>query len=187
VADPGSHARHDRYAIADALGGGALPSTLAACPACRTLHGDLLALQLAVRAAWAPRRPRDLRLTTTDAIRLQQRCWRRLIGSVGTQRDALTRPLALSFTGLGLAGLLLTTVPAGLSMGASGAAGPAAPAELHKTMASPKTPSPVAGPTDARDEPMPADPLPGLSIGLLAIGAALFAMRHVARRVNGVR
>ena len=184
MADPGSHARHDRYAIADALGGGALPSTLLACPACRTLHGDLLTLQLAVRAAWAPRRPRDLRLTTADAIRLQQRRWRRPIGSVGTQRDALTRPLALSFTGLGLAGLLLTTVPAGLSMGASGAA---APAELHTTMISPETPSPVAGPTDVRDEPMPADPLSGLSIGLLAIGAALFATRHVARRGNGVR
>jgi hypothetical protein len=184
VADPGSHARHDRYAIADALGGGALPSTLAGCPACRTLHGDLLTLQLAVGAAWAPRRPRDLRLTTADAIRLQQRRWRRLIGSVGTQRDALTRPLALSFTGLGLAGLLLATVPAGLSMGASGAA---TPPELHTTMIAPETPSPVAGATDVRDERMPADPLPGLSMGLLAIGAALFATRHVARRVNGVR
>ena len=184
MADHGSHARHDRFAVADAIGGGELPSTLTTCPACRALHVDLLALQLAVRAAWSPRRERDHRLTTADAIHLRRGRWRRLIGTIGTPRDALTRPLALSFTGLGLAGLLLTTVPAGLSMGASSAA---APAELNETMIAVQTPSPVAGTTDMRDQPMPADPLPSLSIGLLAIGAALFATRHVARRVNEVR
>jgi anti-sigma factor RsiW len=181
VADPGSHARHDRFAIADAIGGGVLPSTLATCPACRALHIDLVTLQLAVRAAWSPRRERDLRLTTADAIRLQRGRWRWLVGAIGTPRDVLTRPLALSFTGLGLAGLLLTTVPTGLSMGASGAA----PAAEYHTMITAETPSPRAG-TDIGQAPVPADPLPGLSIGLLAVGAALFATRHMARRVNGV-
>jgi hypothetical protein len=184
VADHGSHARHDRFAVADTIGGGALPSTLRTCPACRALHVDLLTLQLAVRAAWCPRRERDHRLTAADAIRLQRGRWRRLFGAIGTPRDTLTRPLALSFTGLGLAGLLLTTLPAGLSMGASSAA---APAELDKTMIAGQTPPPIAGTTDMRDEPVAADPLPSLSIGLLAIGGALFATRHVARRVNEVR
>jgi hypothetical protein len=73
-------------------------------------------------------------------------------------------------------------VPTGLSMRASGAA---APAEYH-TMITAETPSPGAG-TDIGQAPAPADPLLGLSIGLLAVGAALIATRHVARRVNGVR
>jgi hypothetical protein len=184
VADPGSHTRHDRFAVADAIGGGAPPPTLTICPACRALHVDLLTVQLAVRAAWVPRRQRDHRLTAADAIRLQRGRWRRLIDTIGTPRDALTRPLALSFTGLGLAGLLLTAVPAGLSMGASSAAAPAA---RHTMVIASETQSPMAGTADMRDEPIPADPLPSLSIGLLAIGAALFATRHVARRVNGVR
>jgi hypothetical protein len=182
--------RHDRFAIAEAIGGGSLPSTIGSCPACRTLHVDLLTLQLAVRAAWAPRRPRDLRLSASDAARLQRGRWRRLLQTIGTPRDVLTRPLALSFTGLGLAGLLLTTVPAGLWMGASGAA---APVELHRTMIAAETPAPVAGPaTDQRDapaptDPAPANPLPNLSIGLLTLGAALFAVRRLARSPEGVR
>lgn len=184
MADPGSHARHDRFAIADAIGGGALPATLATCPACRALLVDLVTLQLAVRTGWSPRRERDLRLTAADAIRLQRGRWRGVFGTIGTPRDPLTRPLALSFTGLGLAGLLLTTVPAGLSMGAGSAA---APTELNRTMIAAQTPPPIAGAADVRDEPVPADSLPSLSIGLLAIGAALFATRHVARRVNEVR
>jgi anti-sigma factor RsiW len=184
VGDHGSHARHDRFAIADAIGDGAPPSTLGTCPACRALHVDLLTLQRAVRAAWAPRRERDLRLAVADAARLQRGRWRRMLETVGTPRDVLTRPLALSFTGLGLAGLLLTAVPAGLSMGASGVA---APAELHKMSIAAETPLPMAGATDARDESVPADPLPGLSIGLLAIGTSLLAVRRMARHVNGVR
>jgi hypothetical protein len=184
VADHGSHARHDRFAIADAIGGGAPPSTLGTCRACRTLGLDLLTLQLAVRAAWAPRRERDLRLTLADAARLRRGLWRRMLEMVGTPRDVLTRPLALSFTGLGLAGLLLTVVPADLSMGASSAA---APAELHEMAIAAGSPRPMAGTIDARDESVPADPLSAPSIGLLALGTSLLAVRRVARRVNGVR
>ncbi|HEV8281250.1 MAG TPA: hypothetical protein VGQ02_05290 [Candidatus Limnocylindrales bacterium] len=191
MADHGSHVRHDRFAIAGAIGGGALPSTIGSCPACRALHVDLLTLQGAVRAAWVPRRTRDLRLTIADPSRLRHR-WRRLVGMIGTPRDALTRPLALSFTSLGLAGLLLTAVPAGLPMGAAGAAAP----ELDRTMVAagslaplstvPQPPT-IGGATAARDEAAPPNPLPGLSFGLLTIGAALFVVRRVARGVGGVR
>jgi hypothetical protein len=183
VADHGSHARHDRFAIADAVGGGAPPSTLGTCPACRTLGLDLVTLRLAVQAAWAPRRERDLRLTLADAARLRRGLWRRMFEMVGTPRDVLTRPLALSFTGLGLAGLLLTAVPADLSMGASSAA---APAELQTSIAA-GSPRPMAGTLDARDGSVPADPLSAPSIGLLALGTSLLAVRRVARHVNGVR
>lgn len=193
MAEHGSHARHDPFAIADSIGGGMLPATIGTCPACRALHIDLLTLQGAIRAAWAPRRTRDLRLTDADSARLQRSRWRRLIGAIGTPRDVLTRPLALSFTSLGLVGLLLTAVPAGLSMSAGGAA---APAELNRAPAAAESPSPLAAASaapsdmagttatspvlDAAEQP---DPLPGLSIGLLTLGAALFAVRRLARKV----
>jgi hypothetical protein len=183
VGDRGSHARHDRFAIAAAIGGGAIPSTISACPACSALQIDLMTLQLAVRAAWTPRRERDLRLTVAEAARLQRGRVRRLLEIIGTPRDALTRPLALSFTGLGLAGLLFTAVPGGMSMGASGGA---APADLRPTIAS-ETQLPIVGATDTHDEPVQADPRPGLSIGLLTIGAALFVVRRTARSLNRVR
>lgn len=193
MADHGSHARHDRFAIADAIGGGTLPATIGTCPACRSLHIDLLMLQGAIRSAWAPRGTRDLRLTVADAARLQRRHWRQLLGMIGTERDALTRPLALSFTSLGLVGLLLTAVPAGLSMTAGGAA---SSVELNRAAVTAESPVPlatgIAAPSDMAGTAVPVldpaeqpDPLPGLSIGLLTLGAALFAVRRVA--LIGVR
>jgi hypothetical protein len=184
VGDHGSHARHDRFAIVDAIGGGAIPSTIGTCPACSALHIDLMTLQLAVRAAWTPRRERDLRLTVAGAARLQRGRVRRLLETIGTPRDALTRPLALSFTGLGLAGLLLMAVPTGMSIDANGAA---APVELDRTMVAAEPAAPIAGAVATLDEPASTDPLPGLSIGLLTIGAALFVVRRAAHTGNGVR
>lgn len=190
MADHGSHGRHDRFAIADSVGGGALPATIGTCPACRTLHLDLLTLQGALRVAWVPRRTMDLRLTLADAARLRRRRWRQLLGMVGSPRDALTRPFALSFTGLGLAGLLLTAVPAGLPMGAAGAApqvelnGARVASESAPPTSTVSAPDPAI---DIRDEVRPPNLLPGLSVGLLMIGAMIFTVRRVARRVEGVR
>jgi hypothetical protein len=189
VADHGSHARHDRFAIADSIGGGTVPGTIGTCPACRALHIDLLTLQGAIRAAWVPSRTRDLRLTVADATRLHRRRWRRLFETIGTPRDVLTRPLALCFTSLGLVGLLLTAVPAGFPMGAGGAA---APAELNATKVTVESPAPSAAtmttPSDTAGTILRMDapterpnPLAGVSVGLLALGAALFAARRLAR------
>jgi hypothetical protein len=192
VADLGSHARHDRFAIADALGGGAAPATIRVCPACGALHADLVDLQRALRDAWVPRRTRDLYLTLADANRLRRTGWRRLIASVGTRRDTITRPLALSLTGLGLAGLVLSTVPAVLPIGsASGAAS----AEHDRTTAAAgpgaSTPTDPAAAntmtTDAPDTVGPPGPVAGFSIGLLGMAGAIFVARRAARRLDGVR
>ena len=192
MADHGSHARHDRFAIADAVGGGALPSTLRTCPTCGTLHADLISLQRAVREAWVPRRTRDLRLTLRDATRLRKHRLRRLVERIGTQADPITRPLALSLTGLGLAGLMLSTVPSVFPMGSAGAA----PVELGRVPAPTigpvsSPPSGVAGSAMAvaqvRDTTEPANSLPGLSVGMLGIGTAIFIVRRVAHRPEGVR
>ena len=191
MADHGSHARHDRFAIADAIGGGLLPATLGTCPACGALHGDLLTLQRSIREAWVPRRSRNLHLSLTDADRLRRRGWQRLVAAIGSQGDVITRPLALSFTGLGLAGLLLSTVPSVLPFASAGAA----PYEISRTTVhaapgaamAPPTDAPITDVADAPGTPAPASALPGVSIGLLGMGAAILLVRRVARGVDGMR
>ncbi len=127
------HAAHDRTLIAalstrdpglseaeraqaDALRAG--------CPECARLHDDLVALATALPTTATPARSRDFTLTPADAERLRRTGLRGWLGRVGTSRDVLTRPLAIGFTTLGLAGLLVATAPTLLpaSSGASGGA-----------------------------------------------------------------
>ena len=103
MADRGSHARHDRFAIADAVGGGTIPTTIASCPSCGALHADLLADPRGASAMrGSPVRPRDFALAGRRRATPTRPLWRRLMDAIGTSRDAVTRPLALSLTGLGL-------------------------------------------------------------------------------------
>jgi hypothetical protein len=210
VADSGSHARHDRFAIADAIGGGRLPSTVRSCPACGLLHADLLTIQGAVRNAWVPILARDLRLSVADAIRLRRRSWRQRFALVGSAHDLVTRPLALSFAALGLAGLLLTSTTAGSRTSGSGAApaemyhaatgdtsgvsvagAPSAAASIGTDVRS-KTPAPIepgAGSAIAPD-PRPSErdrSLSALSLAMLGLGAGTFLVRRLASRSRAVR
>jgi hypothetical protein len=181
VAEALSHARHDRFTIAAAIGGGAAPATVVTCPHCGALHRDLLALQTALRHAWTPKRPRDLRLDATVVAALRPALWRRLLGVIGSSRDAITRPLAVGLTGVGIVGVVLTSTAYGLG----GMSGDAASAEVAiKAAGGPTAPSadaPVA------QEPAPADPVLVISTGALAAGGGLFVLRRVAARVRGVR
>ncbi|MFL5717658.1 MAG: anti-sigma factor family protein [Chloroflexota bacterium] len=72
------HDGHDPALVASLfdgdLGGGDLATAqlwVATCPACASLHADLLALSQATRAQPTPSRPRDYRLTPDDAARLR--------------------------------------------------------------------------------------------------------------------
>jgi hypothetical protein len=130
----GGHARHDRFAIAEALGGGPLPPTVGLCPACGALHRDLLSIQTVLRHAWVPRRPRDLRLTTADVARLRPVLWLRLLLLLGSSRDTTTRPLAVALTSLGIAGFALANVSLA-TIGTSGAAAASAPPESATSVA----------------------------------------------------
>jgi hypothetical protein len=91
------------------------------CPACAELVADLLAIASATAALPPPRRTRDFRLTEADAARLRPAGWRGLVGRFGSPTFAFTRPLAAGMATLGIAGLLLATIPSGLG-GASTAA-----------------------------------------------------------------
>jgi len=117
------HAAHDRISIAALAGrdpdlsdtqAAAARALLVACSECARLHADLLALALALPTATTPARPRDFTLTAADAERLRPRGLRRWLTLIGTSRDTITRPLAIGFTTLGLAGLLVATVPGAL-------------------------------------------------------------------------
>lgn len=204
MADHGSHVRHDRFAIAEAVGTEFLPVTLRSCPACGALHADLLSLQRAVREAWTPSRPRDLRLSVADALRLRRRSWRQRFALIGGPGDALTRPFALSFTALGLIGLLLTTIPVGLSMGSAGAStelGRTTIAVAPEPSAAASGPAVVSAPgaslagdpgvamTTAQDARRvhPPNPLPLFSAVLLVIGAAILGLRRLASFTRAMR
>jgi anti-sigma factor RsiW len=133
------HATHDRLLVAsladrtiEAAERARAEAQIAACDACARLHQDLRALVAATRELPVPSRPRDFTLSAADAERLRVRGWRRILGVFGSAGDVFSRPLAIGLTTLGLAGLLLGTVPGALSGLASGPASPlsaGAPAE----------------------------------------------------------
>ncbi len=89
---------------------------LASCPGCSELAADLAAIRLATAALPAPRRMRDFRLTDADAARLSPTRWRRFLGWLAAPGSAV-RPLAGGLAAIGVAGLLLTTVPGILQPG----------------------------------------------------------------------
>jgi hypothetical protein len=127
------HAAHDRTLVAAAaandLEGAALAEAterLASCPDCAALHADLLAIASALGELPAPVRSRDFTITAEQAAALRPTGWRRLVAGFRSPRGAIVRPLAVTFTTLGLVGLLLAAVPAAVPLGMLGGAGDAA-------------------------------------------------------------
>ncbi len=126
------HASHDTILVSS-LADHSLPAAeraaaealVATCSQCADLQADLLALRAATRAMPTPTRPSDYTLTEGDAARLRSGGWRRFVAILGTSRDALSRPLAVGLTTLGLVGLLVTAAPSFMMGSASSGAAPA--------------------------------------------------------------
>jgi cytochrome c551/c552 len=121
------HEAHDRLLIASLVDRSIADPERAraleqvrACGACAELHAELVALSAATKALPTPLRRREFTLSPADADRLRVRGWRRLIAAIGSSRDAFSRPLALGFTTLGIAGLLLSSVSLPFGGAASG-------------------------------------------------------------------
>jgi len=95
-------------------------AALESCGPCADLFADLVAISASIPSAAIPARPRDFTLTAADAARLQSRGVRRLLKAIGSARDGVTFPLAMGLTTMGIAGLMLATIPSALS-GAGGA------------------------------------------------------------------
>ena len=89
----------------------AAEALVASCRDCADLHADIVALRAATPAMPTPARPSDYTLTADDAARLRSRGWRRLVSAFGTARDSFSRPLAVGLTTLGIAGLLVASLP----------------------------------------------------------------------------
>jgi len=112
------HAAHDEMLVAS-LADHSLPDAeraaaevlVASCRDCADLHADVVALRAATLTMPTPTRPRDYTLTADDAARLHSRGWRRLVSPFGTARDSFSRPLAAGLTTLGIAGLLVASLP----------------------------------------------------------------------------
>ena len=173
-----SHAAHDTLLIAalaaDDLTAAARSDAEArrtACPECAALYADLVAIAAATKALPAPARPRSFTLAPEQAARLAPSPWRRLVAGIGNP-TGFARPLAATFTTLGIAGLLLTALPAVGSFGflaSSGAALPAATAgtndssaEAQRDLASPTSDQyglDAAGQSSAPIAPGPKQPL----------------------------
>lgn len=124
-----AHAVHDRLLIANLVDRSVsehdrtlAEAQLTACSDCARLYADLVALSAATKAMATPPRPRDFTLTSADAERLRVRGWRRVLARFGSPGDVFSRPLAIGLTTLGIAGLLVATVPAALPGFGGGAA-----------------------------------------------------------------
>lgn len=184
------HAAHDRLLVANLVDRSVSDTEraraeeqLAACSDCVLLYEDLVALSAATRSLLVPARPRDFTLTPADAGRLRVRGWRRVLAAIGTSRDVFSRPLAVGLTTLGLAGLLVATIPVALTgLGGSAtslptvgnavgdAAGGAAsnPERLSQASAAPSAQA-ESGPAAAAAAPSPAAsraaaPVPAASV-----------------------
>jgi anti-sigma factor RsiW len=160
---PADHATHDPGLIAalstrdpdlTADDRASAEALLAACTECARLHADLIALATALPNAATPRRIRDYTLTAADAERLRQRGLRGWLARIGSSRDGLTRPLAIGFTTLGLAGLLAATIPTVLPLGAGGGA---APSDAARELAAPASAAASADSLAMSAAPSPAD------------------------------
>ncbi len=125
------HARHELTRVAAAADrDGHLPGSLAACDDCLSLVSDLRFLVAAIPTAAIQTRPHDLFLTADDAARLRRRGWRAVVAMSAAALDAARRPLAVGLTTLGLVGLLLGSIPAGLPF-AGGAAAASSDLEMR--------------------------------------------------------
>jgi hypothetical protein len=129
----GSHANHDRLLIAGHAAGDLVgrdveraEALLADCDACRSLRAELRAIASATRTLPPRTVPagRDFRITADRAAALTRGgWWRRILRPFGRPSGSSVRPLALTLTTLGFAGLVLASLPS-FPLG-SGAAAPA--------------------------------------------------------------
>ena len=134
--DP-EHALHDLDLIAGLAADDLSPSEqrraraqVHACAGCGALRDDLVAIATATRTLPRQPAPRDYRITTEQAARLRRTGWiARLLGPFGSA-GSIARPLAATFTTLGLVGVLVATALPGL-LGASASPTSASPESVR--------------------------------------------------------
>lgn len=162
---PPNHADHDRLLIASFADRSVsetdrslAEAQMAGCDACARLHSDLVALAAATRSLPTPARPREFLLSPEDAARLRVRGWRRILSIFGSAGDAFSRPLAIGLTTLGLAGLLVGTVPTLLPTGAPAATTTVEAPQERAGEGAGAAPGAAALPPEPLEAPAPTQP-----------------------------
>jgi hypothetical protein len=157
-----AHAQHDLELIAGHAAGDLTDTQriradelLQSCTSCAEVRRDLVAITSATRSLPPQTAPRDFRLTASQAARLRRGGWlKSLLRPFAAPRSSL-RPMAVAFTSLGLAGLLVSTVlPSMLFFGSAGAAAPRAASVPAPSAASAGQ---VPGPLSGAGNPAPTD------------------------------
>lgn len=122
------------------------------CPACAELLADLISITAATARLPGPQRTRDYRLTEADAARLRPPGWRGLLARLGSPGFAFVKPLAGGLTALGVAGLILASLPSAF-MGSSAASNPNIFSDSAAGGAAPSqaAPAPALGPDSSGD------------------------------------
>jgi anti-sigma factor RsiW len=127
------HPQHDPFLIAGLAADDLSPAERTrataltdACAACEALHADLRALAQATRTLPAPPAPRDFRITADQAARLRRTGWLATLLRPFTGVRSPARPLATTFTTLGLIGVFVATVLPGIAGGAASMTAPEA-------------------------------------------------------------
>ena len=170
---PAEHAQHDVDLIAGHAAGDLTDpdriraeTLLNSCASCAELRRDLLAIATATRNLPSPAAAsRDFRLTPAQAARLRRGNRLTSLLRPFAAPSSAVRPLAMAFTSLGLAGLLVTNILPAL-LGGAGATGAFAPE------AAPGGAQPPAGAAAATAAPAPVPAGPQSSDGRAALGAS---------------
>jgi hypothetical protein len=144
----------------------AAQSLISSCSDCARLHEDILAIARATKALPPVERTRDFRLTDADAAKLRPAGWRRVLSGLANG-PLFSRQLGAGLATLGIAGLLITALPA-VPLGMSGAAAPSQPAAAASQPAAaaqgPVYESLESSGSEAAMAPAPSLPAP--SVGL---------------------
>jgi hypothetical protein len=98
---------------------------LDACSECRVLHDDLLAITRAIHVLPGAAAPRDFRLTADQAARFGRRTGllARILAPFAAA-GSVAKPLAATFTALGLVGVFVASAGIGMLGGAASMAAP---------------------------------------------------------------
>ncbi|HJP89357.1 MAG TPA: hypothetical protein VJ850_10015 [Candidatus Limnocylindrales bacterium] len=125
------------------------------CDRCSALRDDLLAIAAATRTLPASPAPRDFRITAEQAAGLRRTSWvTRLLGPF-VRAGSIARPLAATFTTLGLIGVFVAAALPGLvGAGASSAAPESAGGGTTPTSAPAALGGGVTGPAAASAGPV---------------------------------
>ena len=126
---PDAHAGHDSLLIAAYAADDITTADrriaealIDSCTSCAQLADDLRLIAAATRALPAPARPHDFTLSPEQAARLRRTSWRSLANRLAWVRGGFGRTLAAGLTTIGLAGLLIGTLPANFNLGLGGSA-----------------------------------------------------------------